>query len=61
MKSVRKIFSRFGFAQLAGAGAIMLISLMMVPLATPEAMEKLVSSIEPSLLLFLVYMPNVFF
>ena len=61
MQRVRTLFSRFGFAQLAGAAAVMLISLMLAPLVTPEAWEKLFSSVGPSLLLLLSYVPNVVF
>lgn len=61
MQSVRKLFSRFGFAQLAGTIVISLISLALAPFATPEALEKLFSSVGPSVLLLLTYVPNVVF
>ena len=61
MQKVKKVFSRFGFAQLAGMAAIMLLSLAVTPYVNTESLEKLVSGVGPSVLLLLTYVPNFLF
>ena len=61
MQIVKKVFSRFGFAQLAGMAAIMLLSLAVTPYVNTESLEKLVSGVGPSVLLLLTYVPNFLF
>ena len=61
MQLAKKIFSRFGFAQLAGEIVIILVSLAMVPLVKPEVLQKLASTAGLSFVLLLTYVPNVFF
>ena len=46
MKNAKNAFSRFGFGQLAGLAAIMLVSLAMTPLAKPGALEQLIQNPE---------------
>ena len=61
MQNIKKVFSRFGFAQLAGMAAIMLLSLALTPFVNQESLEKLISSVGPSVLLLMTYAPNFLF
>ncbi len=61
MQKVKNVFSRFGFAQLVGGLAILLISVLMIPLTAADTLEKLNSSFGPSSLLMLMYVPNIAF
>ena len=61
MQKVKKVFSRFGFAQLAGMSAIMLLSLAAAPFVNTESLEKLVSGVGPSVVLLLTYVPNILY
>ena len=61
MKNAKNAFSRFGFGQLAGMAAIMLVSLAMTPLAKPGALEQLIQNVSPSVILALIYVPNLGF
>lgn len=54
-----KRFSHVGFGQVSGIIAILLVSLAMAPLATPDTVPKAVATLGPSVLL-MVYFPNAF-
>ena len=58
MQKVKNVFSRFGFAQLAGMAVIVLFSLAVAPFGNTESLEKLVSGVGLSVLLLLTYVPN---
>ena len=58
MQKVKHVFSRFGFAQLAGMAVILLFSLAVAPFVNTESLEKLVSRVGQSVLLLLTYVPN---
>ena len=59
MESAKKVLSRVGFAQLAGALAVIPISLLMLPFANPETMQKILDTAGPHVLLLMVYVPNL--
>lgn len=61
MQKVSRVFSRFGFGQLAGMAAIWLSSLAMRPFVTPEKLKELLGIVGPSALLLSIYIPNLFF
>ena len=55
----KKIFSRFGFAQLAGELASIALSLLIfIPLAKPENIQKVVDAAGPGAAMFLLYVPK---
>lgn len=59
MEKASKVFSRFGFAQIAGALLVLVFGLVMAPLLTPAVLTGIINSVGPSLLLLLTYVPNV--
>ena len=59
MESAKNVFSRVGFAQLAGAAAVIPVSFLMVPLANPVSMQKILDTMGPHVLLLMVYVPNL--
>ena len=61
MQKVSRVFSRFGFGQLAGMAAIWLSSLAMRPFVTPEKLKELLGIVGLSALLLSIYIPNLFF
>ncbi len=61
MQSARKLFSRFGFAQVAGMLAFLPISLLLLPYITEESIQGLVAAVGPSLSLLMTYIPNFVF
>ncbi len=58
----KNTFSRIGFAQLAGIAASVVIGrLVLTPLLTGENLLKTVDSVGPSVLLLMIYVPQLFY
>ena len=58
----RNVFSRLGFAQVAGIAASIIISVVALkPLAAEANMQKIIDTAGPSALLLLIYVPQIFF
>ena len=61
MEKVKRLFSRFGFAQIAGTAAIMLVSLIQGRFLNTATLTQLTGVIGPSGVLLLTYVPNIFY
>ena len=56
----KNVFSRLGFAQVAGIAATIIVSkFFLVPLARPENLQKIADTAGLSMILFMIYIPQI--